>query len=296
MAEGKKKIVFIVNPKAGITPKSKVVIELLAGNIFPSSRFIPEVLFTERAGHATELARNAVERGVDIVVASGGDGTVNEVACAMVNTGIPMGILPAGSGNGLARCLGISMNYALALRTIIRGKTKLMDVATVNTMLYTSIAGIGFDAHVAQKFSETYIRGMITYMKITLNEFRSYKPKTYKITIDGVSMEKHALMIIFANSDQFGFNTRIAPHAKVDDGLLDICVFKKMPATQLLNVGYHMMMGSPAKSGYAEYFRGKEILIEDNADALMNIDGEPKIMESPVKISIKPLALCVIVP
>ena len=296
MTEGKKKIVFIVNPKAGITPKSKVVIELLAGNIFPSSRFIPEVVFTERAGHATELARDAVERRADIVVASGGDGTVNEVACAMVNTGIPMGILPAGSGNGLARCLGISMSYALALRTIIRGKTKLMDVATVNDMLYTSIAGIGFDAHVAQKFSETYIRGMLAYMKITLNEFRSYKPQTYKITIDGVTMEKHALMIIFANSNQFGFNTRIAPQAKVDDGLLDICVFKKMPARQLLNVGYHLLRGTPAKSGYAEYFRGKEIAIDSIADHLMNIDGEPKIMESPVKISIKPLALCVIVP
>jgi len=296
MPEAKKKIVFIVNPKAGITPKSKVVIELLAGNIFPSSRFIPEVRFTERAGHATEIAKDAVERRVDIVVASGGDGTVNEVACAMVNTGIPMGILPAGSGNGLARCLGISMSYALALRTIIRGKTKLMDVATVNDILYTSIAGIGFDAHVAQKFSETYIRGMISYMKITLNEFRSYKPQTYKITIDGVSMEKHALMIIFANSDQFGFNTRIAPQAKVDDGLLDICVFKKMPAAQLINVGYHLLRGTPAKSGYAEYFRGKEITIENIADPLMNIDGEPKIIGSPVKINIKPLALCVIVP
>ncbi len=296
MIESKKKIVFIVNPKAGITPKSKVVIELLAGNIIPSSRFIPEVVFTERAGHATEIARDAVNNGADIVVASGGDGTVNEVACAMVNTGIPMGILPAGSGNGLARCLGISMSYALALRTIIRGNSKLMDVATVNDLLYTSIAGIGFDAHVAQKFSETFIRGMISYMQITLNEFSSYKPLTYKLTIDGISMEKHALMIIFANSNQFGFNTRIAPDAKVDDGYLDICVIKKMPATQLMNIGYHMMMGTPAKSGYAEYFRGKEITIENITDPLMNIDGEAKIIKSPVTISIKPLALRVIVP
>lgn len=296
MTEGKKKIIFIVNPKAGITPKSKVVIELLAGNIVPSSRFIPEVVFTERAGHATEIAKDAIERGFDIVVASGGDGTVNEVACAMVNTGIPMGILPAGSGNGLARCLGISMSYALALRTIIRGNTKLMDVATVNDMLYTSIAGIGFDAHVAQKFSEKFIRGMISYMQIILQEFSAYKPQTYKLTIDGVSMEKHALMIIFANSNQFGFNTRIAPDAKVDDGLLDICVFKKMPVSQLLNVGYHMMRGTPAKSGYAEYFKGKEITIENIADSLMNIDGEPKLIDTPINISIKPLALRVIVP
>jgi len=296
MIEGKKLIVFIVNPKAGITPKSKTVIELLAGNVIPSSRFIPEVVFTQRAGHATELAREALGRGADIVVASGGDGTINEVACAMVNTGVPMGILPAGSGNGLARSLGISLSYALALRTIIRGKTKLMDVAMANDTLYTSIAGVGFDAHVAQKFSESYIRGMFSYMKIILNEFRAYKPLRYTLTVDGVQMEKHALMIVFANGNQFGFNTRIAPEAKVDDGFLDICVMKKMPVSQLFNVGYHMVRGTPVKTGYTEYFRGKEITIETGSDPLMNIDGEPKIMQSPVKISIQPLALNVIVP
>lgn len=296
MIEGRKIIVFIVNPKAGITPKSKVVIELLAGNIIPSSRFIPEVVFTEQAGHATELAKEAIGRGADIVVASGGDGTINEVACAMVNTGIPMGILPAGSGNGLARSLGISMSYALALRTIIRGNTKLIDVASVNDILYTSIAGVGFDAHVAQKFSESYIRGMISYLQIILNEFRAYKPLTYSLTIDGVRMEKQALTIVFANGNQFGFNTRIAPDAKVDDGFLDVCVMKKMPASKLLNVGFHMMRGTPVKTGYAEYFRGKEISIENVTDPLMNIDGEPKVVTSPINISIKPLSLCVIVP
>lgn len=296
MTEGKKKIIFIVNPKAGITPKSKVIIELLAGNLIPTSKFIPEVAFTERAGHATELARDAVERGFDIVVASGGDGTINEVACAMVNTGIPMGILPAGSGNGLARCLGISMSYAMAIRTILRGKTKLIDVAAVNNILYTSIAGIGFDAHVAQKFADSFIRGMLSYMQIVLNEFSSYKAETYQLTIDGVSMEKHALMIIFANSDQFGFNTRIAPGAKVDDGLLDICIVKKMPASQLLNMSYHLMRGSLEKTNYVEYFKGQSITIDTTENLLMNIDGDPKIMEAPVAISIKPLALKVIVP
>jgi len=296
MTDGKKKIVFIVNPKAGITPKSKAIIELLAGNIIPSSRFIPEVVFTERAGHATELARTAIEKGADIMVASGGDGTVNEVACAMVNTGIPMGILPAGSGNGLARCLGISMSYALALRTIIRGKTKLMDTATVNNILYTSIAGIGFDAYVAQKFSDSYIRGMISYLQLLPKKFRSYKPSTYKLVIDGIEMEKNALMIIFANGDQFGFNTRIAPDAKIDDGLLDVCVIKKMPVSQLLNVGYHLMRGTSVKTGYAEYYKGKNITVLVESDPVMNIDGEPKIVQSPVKIGINPLALCVIVP
>lgn len=296
MPDTKKKLVFIVNPKAGITPKSKVVIELLAGNIIPASKYIPEVLFTEYAGHASALAWEALTNRADIVVASGGDGTVNEVASVLAGTDIPMGILPAGSGNGLARCLGISMSYALALRTIIRANTKMMDVAMVNDTLYTSIAGIGFDAYVAQKFAESSIRGMISYMQIVLNEFSSYKPATYKLIIDGVPIEKQALMIIFANSDQFGFNTRIAPDAKVDDGFLDICIIRKMPVSQLLNAGYHLMKGTPAKSGYAEYYRGKNISIENITDPLMNIDGEPKIISSPVQINIKPLALKVIVP
>jgi diacylglycerol kinase (ATP) len=296
MTDGKTKIIFIVNLKAGITPKSKVIIELLAGNIFPASRFIQEVVFTERVGHATELARDAVARKFDIVVASGGDGTINEVACAMVDTGIPMGILPAGSGNGLARCLGISMSYALALRTIIRGKTKLMDVASVNDKLFTSIAGVGFDAFVAKKFADSSIRGMLSYMRIILKEFRHYKPVKYNLTIDGKNIEKLALMIVFANSDQFGFNTRIAPDAKVDDGLLDVCVIRKMPVSKLLSVGYHSLRGTLVKTGFAEYYKGKEISINNIDDPLMNIDGEPKIVNSPLNISIKPLSLCVIVP
>ena len=296
MIEGKKKIIFVVNPKAGITPKSKVIIELLTGNIMPSARFIPEVVFTERAGHATQLTKQALEKGADIIVALGGDGTINEVASALVGTDIPMGILPAGSGNGLARCLGISMNYVLALRTIIRGNTKHMDVAFVNDQMFTSIAGIGFDAFVAQKFAESAIRGMLSYLKIILNEFKHYKPAKYSLTIDGKTIEKHALMIVFANSDQFGFNTRIAPDAKVDDGFLDICVIRKMPVSKLLKVGYHSMRGTLDRTGFAEYYRGKEISINDIQNPLMNIDGEPKIVNSPLNISIKPLSLRVIVP
>ena len=296
MTEGKKNIVFIVNPKAGITPKSKVVIELLAGNIIPSSRFIPEVVFTEHEGHATEIARDAIARGADLIVASGGDGTVKEVACAMVDTGIPMGILPAGSGNGLARCLGISMSYALSLRTIIRGNTKMMDVAVVNDNLYASIAGIGFDAHVAQKFADSSIRGMISYMRIILKEYKGYEPLTYKLTIDGVSIEKKALMIIFANSDRFGFNTRIAPAAKVDDGLLDICIIEKMPTSKLLKAAYNLVRGTAEKTGYAKYYTGRNISIDNVTNPVMNIDGEPRTINSPIAISIKPLSLCVIVP
>jgi YegS/Rv2252/BmrU family lipid kinase len=296
MPDSVKKIVFIVNPKAGITPKSKVIIELLAGNIIPKNRFTSEVIFTERAGHATEIAAQSRLEGADIIVASGGDGTVNEVAGALSGGDIPMGILPAGSGNGLARCLGISMSYALALRTIMKANTQVIDTAEVNGTRFTSIAGIGFDAHVASKFAESSIRGMISYMQIILNEYSSYKPATYKITLDGTEFEKQALMVVFANSNQFGFNTRIAPDASLNDGLLDVCIIRKMPVTQLINMGYQMMAGNTLKSGYAEYYKAKNIRIETNGEPLMNIDGEPRIVTQPVEINIIPQSLKVIVP
>jgi diacylglycerol kinase (ATP) len=133
-------------------------------------------------------------------------------------------------------------------------------------------------------------------MQIVLSEFSSYKPHIYHLTIDGVSYKKHALMVIFANSNQFGFNTKVAPDAKVDDGYLDVCIVKKMPASKLLSVGYHMMRGTLDETGYVEYLKGQHITIEDIKDPLMNIDGEPKIVQTPAKISIKPLSLRVIVP
>lgn len=292
----KKKIVFIVNQKAGITPKSKVIIELLAGNLIPSSKYIPEVLFTEYPGHATLLTETALKNGADIIVAAGGDGTVNEVAAAMINSEIPLGILPAGSGNGLARCLKISMSYMIALHTIMKGNTRLIDTATVNKTFFISIAGVGFDAHVAQDFANSELRGLISYMRIILKEYRKYKSVKYQINIDGKSIEKQALMVSFANSNQFGFRTRIAPQAKIDDGFLDICFVKKMPFSKVPFAIYHLFKGTPGKTGYVEYLRGQKIQIRNEKEILMNIDGEPKKFEDEIEIKINPLSLKVIVP
>jgi len=296
MSPEKIKLFFIVNPKAGVTPKSKPLIELIADNTIPSSKFETTVLFTEHAGHATLLAQNAIDNNADIIVAAGGDGTINEVAKVLEGTDIKMGILPSGSGNGLARCLGISMSYALALRTILKGNTRKIDIAYANQILFTSIAGVGFDAHVAQKFADSQLRGLISYMRIVISEFHTYKPKTYTLTIDGHTIERKALMIVFANSDRFGFSTRIAPEALPDDGYLDVCVVTKMPASELLTTIFHLIKGTPGKTGYAEYFKGKNISITSNEDTIMNIDGEPRQIDSPIEITVKPLSLNIIVP
>ncbi len=295
MAPEKQKILFIVNPKAGVTIKSKFFISLLAGSYLNTEKYLPEVKFTKYAGHATELARDAAGEGAAVIVAVGGDGTVNEVASALVNTEIAMGILPSGSGNGLAHHLKIPMNLIKALMVINKGHTQMIDTVDINGKLFTSIAGIGFDARVAEKFALSGVRGLASYMWIILKEFRSYKPKVYKFNIRGEVFVREALMISFANSNQFGFHSRIAPQACIDDGILDICVVTKMPAHKIVFTAPRVFFGTFGKTGYAEYFRATELLLPGTAGSKVNIDGEAVLMTEDVKLKVNPLSLKVLV-
>ncbi len=295
MISAKHKILFIVNPKAGITIKSKLFLKLLAGYYLDTERYIPEVQFTEFATHATQLAREALITGTSIIVAVGGDGTINEVATALVNSGVAMGILPTGSGNGLARFLRIPMTLIKALRVINKGNTRLIDTIDINGHIVTSIAGIGFDAKVAEKFASSGVRGLLSYMRIVLQEFRSYQPLTYKFSIDGQNYEREALMISFANSNQFGFHTRIAPHARIDDGILEMCVISKMPMRKVLYTAPRVFFGTFGKTGYAEYFKVSELNLPGTAGSKVNIDGEAVLIDKDVKIKVNPLSLKVIV-
>jgi YegS/Rv2252/BmrU family lipid kinase len=295
MGTNKINILFIVNPKAGITIKSKLFIKLLAGHYLDSSRYTPEIKFTKYATHATELALEAVKNGIPIVVAVGGDGTVNEVACALVNSTVTLGILPTGSGNGLAHHLKIPMNLIQALRVINKGKSKPIDTININDRLFTSIAGIGFDAKVAEKFASSGVRGLLSYMRIILQEFRTYEPRDYEMLIDEKPVTRNALMISFANSDQFGFHSRIAPQAKIDDGWLDICVVTKPSLVRVFFAAPRVFFGTFGKTGYAEYFKAKKVEISKTGGSNVNIDGEAVTLDKDVKISVNPLSLRVLV-
>lgn len=287
-------ILFIVNPKAGITIKSRFLIKLLAGQYLDQSRYKPEIQFTQYAGHATELATTAVANRIPAVVAVGGDGTINEVARALVNTETALGILPTGSGNGLAYHLKIPMNLIQALKVINAGKTRKIDTIKVNDHVFTSIAGIGFDATVAAKFAKSGVRGLVSYMRIIIQEFRRYVPERYELYVDGAKQETTALMISFANSDQFGFRSRIAPQASIDDGWLDVCIMSKPSLTKLLLTVPRVFTGTFGKSGYIEYKRGKEIRIPGSSGKLVNIDGEAITLCSDLHLVINPSSLKVI--
>ena len=288
-------ILFIVNPRAGITIKSKFIIQLLAGQYLDSSKYKPQVQFTQYPTHATELALDAVEKGIPVVIAVGGDGTVNEVARALVNTNTTMGILPTGSGNGLAHHLKIPMNIFNALKVINEGHTKYIDTVKLNEKIFTSIAGVGFDAMVAEKFASSGVRGLISYMRIIIQEYPGYMPLDYELIIDDKELRRNALMISFANSDQFGFHSRIAPQAMIDDGWLDICVVKKPTFFKVFFTAPRVFFGTLGKTGYAEYFRGKNIKILHTAGTKVNLDGEAFSVEKDIQISIIPRSLKMIV-
>lgn len=288
----KKNILFIINPVSG--GKSKKKFPELARKFLDPSLLEPEYVFTKHPDHAYELALNAVKAGVDIVAAVGGDGTINEVASAIESTSCIMGIIPFGSGNGLARSLNISLNNEHALRAINSLNTRTIDTGILNEWKFFNIGGIGFDAHISSKFAGMKSRGFKGYIKTTFTEIIKYKPQRYRIEIDGRELERKAFMISIANSSQYGNNAHISPHASLDDGLLDLCVVKPFPLLRLPLMGYHMFAKSSHKSGYVEIIKGKNIRIQTDKSSIVHVDGEPRELSRDILISVKPLSLSVL--
>ena len=223
----KDKILFIVNPISGVGKQKKI--ENAVEKYLDKEKFDYKIAYTFYPHHATAIAIASVIKNYDIIVAVGGDGSINDCVKGLFSTGATLGIIPTGSGNGLARCLNIPLSIKEAMQTINNKKIIDIDTISLNNTIYASIAGIGFDALIAKEFSKVRSRGFQPYLKLVLQHYPTYLPKNYKLEIDGRIIETQALFISFANSTQFGFNTEIAPHAELNDGLLDIVVVKKPP-------------------------------------------------------------------
>lgn len=289
----KKSILFVINPISG--GKNKNDFPNLAGKYLDSNKFQSNYTLTEKVGHASEITKQALKRGIDIVVAVGGDGTINEVASALESTGILMGIIPCGSGNGLARSLGIPLSKKRAVLRLNDLRTDIIDTGLLNNRKFFNVAGMGFDAHISTCFAKNSTRGWQGYVKTTLNEIYQYKPQQYRIQIDGILYEREAFMVSIANSSQFGNNAFISPLASTKDGLLDVCIIRPFPMHKIPLIGYQMLSKLTHKSRYIEIIRGKEInIFRDNA-AAVHLDGEPLMMKSEINIVIKPLSLSLIV-
>jgi len=252
--------------------------------------------FTQDRGHATELAKNASAAGFDKVFAVGGDGTVNEVAQGLVRTSTKMGIIPKGSGNGLARHLGIPMSVKKSLNILASDKTIRMDTILVNNKLSVNVSGIGFDGHVAGLFGKNGKRGLLGYVKLVTKEFFGFKEFAIAAHADGKVLQRNAFILAIANSSQFGNNATISPLASVCDELMDVCFIKKVPLSQSIGFAQKMFTRRIDTSAFVEIIKAKELSINFPEQMPYHIDGEPMEPASTFIIELIPASLTMIVP
>lgn len=290
--ELKRKILFIINPISG--GKDKKGFPALANASLDLELFDPEYQFTRYPRHGFEIASEAVKNGVDIVVAVGGDGTINEVASALTGTDTMLGIVPCGSGNGLARSLNISLNNRKALQILSRLRADKIDTGVLNDWKFFNMGGIGFDAHISHKFATMVSRGLKGYLTTTFHEILSYKPQYYSLEIDDKQVETYAFMISIANSSQYGNNAHISPEASVKDGLLDVCIVKPFPLYHFPVMGYHLFSKTSHKSRFVEIIKGRNIRIRTDKPRVVHIDGEPREVSGDISVHINPLSLTIL--
>lgn len=292
----RQRVVVIINPISGAGRRrdlARVRAEQAAA-LIEQRRFNAEVYVTERSGHAHDLAQAARRRGVTLFVAWGGDGTVNEVGSALVESDAALAIVPSGSGNGLARELGISLDPALAIQTLFEGHTRLIDAGELDGRLFFNIAGLGLDAHVARRFAEGGRRGFVRYLELAAREVASFVPLEYAIRADGHDLLVRPLLIAIANARQYGNGALIAPGAELDDGKLDIVVVDHRPAWRVLMHAPRLFSGTVMQVPGVSTTRASSVSISADAALVYHVDGEPHVGGHLVKASVHPRTLRVI--
>lgn len=285
------KIAFVINPNAGVKKKINSI-EFIKTH-FPKQISYDFIVWKNKDDF--ELVKQQILEGnYSIVVACGGDGTVNQVASVVAHTTMALGIFPLGSGNGLARSNKIPLDLHKALQIIERAQIKKIDGALLNDHPFFCTAGIGFDAHIANEFATSTKRGFITYFKTTVKEFFGYTPHDYKITIDGRTIETKAFLITVANAGQWGNDVYIAPEAELNDGILNVSVLKPFSKFVMPIIAIKLFSKKIHTSNYLIPEKGQQIAIEFTGELPVHFDGEPILVKDKLSISIMPLALNVV--
>lgn len=255
--------------------------------------FDHEIFMTERPGHATEIARSC---DADVVVAVGGDGTVSEVAQGLVGSDRILGIIPSGSGDGLALHLGISRNPEKALRTLCGMCIVNMDCGTVNGRYFFCTTGVGLDAVVASRFAEAPKRGLRTYISEAWKTWKHFVPEKYEIDVDGKKWVGPAVFVTVGNANQWGNGARITPAASVTDGLLDVTVVKPFRTAEVPALAARLMTGKVQGSRRTVCFRGAHVTIRRENEGPAHYDGDPCVFGTLIEAAAVPAALRVAVP
>lgn len=290
-----RKILFVINRKAGTDREKRL--EGVIRRYLTSKAFSIEIKHLEYLGHGTDLAREAVQAGIDTVVAVGGDGSINEIAQGLTGSDTALAIIPLGSGNGLARALKIPLKVPHALEVIANNKRQAIDVGYANEYMFLSNAGVGFDALIADQFRNAKKRGLWGYAKLVIKGFSKYKGPAYHINIDGKSLNERAFLLTVANGNQFGYEFKLAPGASVFDGQLDLCVVPPIRFYGLVPVGLYSLLGTIDKTRYMQHYTGKDILVKSDELAYLQVDGDavPLNGAEHVRFRVQPAALQVIV-
>lgn len=290
----KEKILFVINPVSG--KKSKDYIPELIQQTFDDENYNIEIIYTSFSGEATQIVKKYFQQGFKKIIAVGGDGTVNEVASAITEIDAVLGIIPTGSGNGLARHLKIPLDIRKALMLIKKGRQIKIDYGTINDQKFFCTTGVGFDAHIGHVFFKAEGRGFSSYFKATISEFKRYKPQRYEISMNNKTFIRDAFLITFANASQYGNNAYIAPDAKINDGKLNISIIKAFPVLSAPNLGTRLFLKNIDKSRFVETFECEKIVVKRKSADVIHYDGEPGEMGAMLNIKVIPNGLNVMVP
>lgn len=282
---------FLVNARSGANRRLDA-----ASIIRETCAWAHEIVPCEAKEDLDDVIASAAKRGVEVIFAVGGDGTVHEVAKRLIGTPIAFGVLPTGSGNGFARHLGLPMNPRAALRACRKLRIETIDTATVNGAPFINMIGIGFDAWVADAFDKAGKRGLTTYLRVGLRGLRRYEPEEYELTIGGIASQHRAFVIVVANGSQYGNNARIAPLASMQDGVLDVTLIENAPLLRIPLLAAQLFSGRIHHARGVTTTRGRSITIRRKSAGAAHLDGEPVTLPESLTIEVVPRSLRVIVP
>ena len=291
------KVRAILNPRAGVrVPGTREAVE--RGHAAWTDY---AVVLTREPGHATALAREAAGAGADVVIAVGGDGTVNEVAQGLLGSRAALGIVPAGSGNGLARALCLPLRPDRALAALAASERRAMDVGVLNGRLFLNVAGIGFDATVGHAFHEHGRRGgrrgFLGYARLSLRELRAYVPPRLRVEVDGgEGFETSPFVLTFANGPQYGSGAVINPGARLDDGRLEVASFESGPLLDTLVAAPRLFVGGIERLRRYRRVCATRVVVTSLAPMPVHADGDPEASTTRVEVELRPLALWVLAP
>ena len=286
-------ISIVVNPVSGTNSarkRAKRIVKVL------EEHFCIKALYTEYAGHGIELTQQLIAKGTDVLIAVGGDGTVNEIASALTGSQTALFIVPTGSGNGLARDLGMyGLSTGQIIERIEQNNVHLIDSGMADKKAFFCTCGTGFDAYIGHLFAQTKVRGFLTYIKLSLHAFKNYTPLTYQLKTDQGEYTRQAFVINIANNKQFGNNAYIAPMANMQDGLFTVTIIKPFKWYNVPYMAYSLFFKRMHKNKFVETFDCGDCKLTMPENGYLHVDGEPITTQSnPVLIQIRPASIHVL--